>query len=143
VAKKKKNVPEPPPSVKRVANLPGILASAEGKPSWRFSSACRDGDWAWGEAATVAFLSFSHQYESMTWPEIFKGGNAGKLISTDHLPSPAQAELARISHDDVDDLVELRFSGLLRAWGVRHGSVLCLLWWDPDHTVFPSYKKHT
>lgn len=77
----------------------------------------------------------------MTWDEIFRRGQAGKSIPVATLPRDARNELARTSHDDIDDIVELRPAGKPRAWGVRHDNVLMLLFWDPNHTLFPPRNR--
>jgi len=45
--------------------------------------------------------------------------------------------------DDTTELYELHISGLKRVWGLRHEPAFWPLWWDPEHTVCPSKKKHT
>lgn len=45
--------------------------------------------------------------------------------------------------DDVDDLYQLHVTGPKRVWGIRFGPYLKLLWWDPDHQVYPVRKRHT
>jgi len=37
----------------------------------------------------------------------------------------------------------IRLSGKKRVWGIREGRLFSLVWWDPEHTVGPSEKKHT
>lgn len=120
--------------------IPGVVRRADGCPSWRFSEICIDGNWGWGHdpsAHILEFLAWSKSYESMTWPEIFKGGSAGKSISKELLPKESRNELIRTRHDDIDFIVELRPAGKPRAWGVRHGSALLLIFWDPRHTFYP------
>lgn len=139
---KPKRLPAPPPSAtKNIPKAAGIIRRAEGCPSWRFSEICLDGEWGWGDpsaARVLDFLAWSKAYESMTWPEIYKGGQAGKSFPKEDLPLKAQNELRRTRHDDVDDIVELRPAGKPRTFGVRHGSALLLLFSDPNHTFYPT-----
>ena len=45
--------------------------------------------------------------------------------------------------DDVDELYQLRVTGAERVWGIRSGPLLRLLWWDPNHEVYPVMKMGT
>jgi hypothetical protein len=73
----------------------------------------------------------------MPWPEIFSGGKAGTSIPKESLLKDARNELKRTSHDDIEQIVESRAAGKLRAWGVGHGNALMLMFWDPEHSFFP------
>jgi predicted DNA-binding transcriptional regulator AlpA len=42
-----------------------------------------------------------------------------------------------------NDLFSLRLSSLERLWGLRSNDVFSVLWWDPNHQICPSPKKHT
>jgi hypothetical protein len=80
-------------------------------------------------------------YEKMTWGEITGKGN--KRIPVDDICDDAKSRLVELQLDDAEELWELRLSGKERVWGMRIGTVYYLLWWDPNHTVCPSRKKHT
>ena len=41
------------------------------------------------------------------------------------------------------ELVSLRLSGKQRIYGIQDRGVLLLLWWDPDHKIYPVKKKGT
>lgn len=43
--------------------------------------------------------------------------------------------------DRVSDLFSLHIDGKTRIYGIRDGRALKLLWYDPDHTVYPMTKK--
>ena len=71
-------------------------------------------------------------------------GRAGiKNIKIDSLCKEAQNRLIELRFDDLDELWEFRLSGKERIWGTRFGAVIDLIWWDPNHEVCPSKKKHT
>ena len=84
------------------------------------------------------------QFEGSLASEFF-GPHKGpaKFEGIESLSRDAQARLEYLKRDDVDGLWCVRLSGLERVWGTRRGPVFNLLWWDPDHTVCPSHKKHT
>ena len=59
------------------------------------------------------------------------------------LISPAAQKHLMQRNIETDTLISLRVTGKKRIWGVRDGSVLHLLWWDPQHEVYPTKPRHT
>ena len=78
-------------------------------------------------------------FESMTWGEI--SGPRNHFIPRGDIIGDAQRRLEDIKQDDVDDLYSLHLNGKRRIWGIRDGSILRLLWWDPDHKICPAHKR--
>lgn len=79
-------------------------------------------------------------FESMTADEVFAGRRGNKQIPVEDLPREALRRLEDLQLDDMDGLCELRIKGDSRIWGFRRGNVINVLWWDPDHTVFPGKR---
>lgn len=77
----------------------------------------------------------------MRWPDI--EGEDHHFIETGRLSKTAQERLAAINQDDAPGVFSFHFSGKRRIIGIRDGSAIKLLWWDPEHQVCPSHKKHT
>lgn len=76
--------------------------------------------------------------ERMTVHEIFSG-NPGKDYDVDRLPSPKAREcLVELRLDDQTQISRIQLSGTERLYGFRRANVFHVLWWDPDHTVWPS-----
>jgi len=42
-----------------------------------------------------------------------------------------------------DHLTSLRMGGKQRLWGFLRAGVFHVLWWDPEHQIYPSWEKHT
>jgi hypothetical protein len=80
-------------------------------------------------------------FETMAWPEIL--GRNNHAIPLGDLCYAAQKRLVEIQQDDVDDLISLRLTGTMRVWGIRDRNILKILWWDPNHNVCPTQKRHT
>lgn len=80
-------------------------------------------------------------FETMTWGQIL--GRNNHQVPVYRLSKDAQKRLQTCKLDDVDTLVSLRLAGLTRVWGIRRQRTLRVLWWDPEHKVCPSKKKHT
>jgi hypothetical protein len=62
----------------------------------------------------------------------------------------AQRRLYKLAEKNVipedwlgEDLTSIRIAGAERIWGFKNGKYFFLLWWDPDHTVYPVEKRHT
>lgn len=89
----------------------------------------------------VEVLHKKREFEGMTWSDIHRGGS--HEIEPDSLCKEAKDRLIEIDMDDVDALLSLRLTGKNRLWCVREENILRVLWWDPDHLVCPSKKKHT
>lgn len=79
-------------------------------------------------------------YECRTWKEIL---HPPKKHPPDHfmpvadICRDAQKLLESAGLSDTDHLVSLRIGGKGRVWGILQGGVLLILWWDPDHLVYP------
>ncbi len=114
-----------------------------GTPSWRFSTVDQSGPFRWpcGEETEREIVNRLRQFDSMKWPEI--EGQDHHSISTDKLSKSAQSRLVEIGQDDVSEVFSFHFSGKPRIIGIRDRDVVKLLWWDQDHQVCPSPKKHT
>lgn len=100
-----------------------------------------------------AILGFICSVSSSTWQELgdMRTGDAGKRHRLHHeipissLPQAAQTSLSNRRLDEIvsDDLYRFRLNGTARLWGFREGDTFHVLWWDPDHEVYPSSKRHT
>lgn len=113
---------------------------------WHINTICREGNWGWEKVGREVFwkdiVKKLSSFESMTWAKI-KAGKCGKTILVSKICSDARRHLSEIGRDDEEKLFELRLSGKKRVWGIRDRRVLRVLWWDPEHTVYPSTKRHT
>ncbi len=79
--------------------------------------------------------------QKMTWQALRENGS--HFVQVDQLCSAAQKRLSELKKDEWEELFSLRLSGKVRIWGIKEGNILWLLWWDPNHEVCPSHKKHT
>jgi hypothetical protein len=80
--------------------------------------------------------------ESMTWEEI-DGPTGCHGVETWKLGKAARDRLTEIRQDDAAQLFSLRVTGRRRVWGILDEHVFRVLWWDPEHQVYPVEKKHT
>jgi len=112
---------------------------------WRVGVLDKDGPWSWESTSLaeswVEMHSKMKDLESMTFGGVMKAGS--HPIPCSRLIPDAQKRLREINQNDLDELFSLRLSGKQRIWGIRDRNVFKILWWDPNHEVCPSQKKHT
>lgn len=116
-------------------------------PAWRISTLEMCGPFGWHgiDGKTLQYIQQKlASFESMTWEEILvKGKTYNHFIEVASLIKVARDRLEYLKLDDIDEVCSLRLDGKKRVYGIRHQVALSLLWWDPDHKICPSQKKHT
>ena len=119
------------------------------KPVWRVGMIDFEGDWSWNKIDNISKLieiqSKLKNFETMTWAEIEnklikKGTPQNHFMPVENICKNAQLRLSKINLDDIDCLYSLRLSGLKRIWGIHDNEILNIIWWDPEHTVYPVKK---
>ena len=113
-------------------------------PLWAFRIVDLGGPWCWsvlGGDSLREVLQRMRELESMTWHAITETGS--HFIDTSALARVARERLVAIQQVDVDQVYSVRVRGRRRIIGIREGGVLRVLWWDPEHEVCPSARKHT
>ena len=115
--------------------------------SWHIRTIDKEGSWGWNQVNDLTLEGFENilskmsNFETMKWSEILNRNNHPVPILD--LSPEAQKRLKALRQDDVDELISLHMNGKKRIWGIRDQNVLKILWWDPNHTVYPSPKRHT
>jgi hypothetical protein len=81
------------------------------------------------------------QLEGSTWRDILvRDSKYNHFISPAKLCKEARDRLRDLRLDDTDVLLTLRLSGKERVWGILDVNILLVLWWDPEHLVYPVEK---
>ncbi len=86
-------------------------------------------------------------FESTTWAQL--EGEVHHMIPDHMIPvsriiKSAQKRLEDLGHDDENSLASFHINGQQRLWAIRRSkNQFYLLWWDPDHEICPSRRKHT
>lgn len=115
------------------------------KPVWRFSNMDFAGPFGC-HILTAEKVRTVHKklsaFESMTWNEIGRS-NDSHFMPVKVLSKAARVRLEELEQDDVEQLYSLRIVAKERVWGIRDRHILKLLWWDPEHQVYPVEKKNT
>lgn len=134
------------PSAKKIPRVNAKLSDDTKTISWRFSKVDRNGSWKCSlkllnEEKVKEIIRKLHDLDSMTWGDL--KGKRNHSIPVSGISKTAQKRLTEIQRDDIDDLFSIGLCGKERVFGIRDGDVFNILWWDPNHTVCPSIKKHT
>lgn len=131
------------PAKQAKSRLPPQIAN---KPlCWRFSSADKNGDWAWSNLSDpqdyMQVQQMLHDYESLNWPAITATGS--HPIETHKLIKDAQVRLQELQLDDIEHLMSFRLTGACRVFCIQDENIMHVLWYDPLHKICPAPKKHT
>lgn len=117
------------------------------RPAWRIGRLEMAGPWGWNRLPADKLTEVREklsQFETMTWREMLMDAKKRyHNVPIANLSSAAQARLEQLGQADIDQILSLRISAKERVWGIQHSAVVNLLWWDPEHQVCPSEKKHT
>lgn len=130
------------------ARQPKIGVTVEGftNPVWRLAHIDWDGPWCpskCAEAGVREILKRLANFESMSWTEI-QSGSKSHLVGAAGIIKEARQRLSELKKEEwADHLFSLRMSNKERLWGFLRAGVFHALWWDPEHQVYPSPKKHT
>lgn len=99
-----------------------------------------------GSAGHISFpevVAHLKSYESRTWKDVKEDRRRDHSIPVTDLPPTIQRRLIDRKMDDIDELWRFRFGSRQRLWGIRVEHVLRVLWWDPDHMVYPVEPRNT
>lgn len=77
------------------------------------------------------------------WKEARKGLIPGERGASEISLSTMLEYYSGVDNDDLDQLFSLRLTVRKRVWGIKEGNIFWILWWDPEHEVCKSHKKHT
>jgi hypothetical protein len=115
---------------------------------WDASEADREGNWSWGprDWTEAAWDGVIHpklaNFKTMKWHEIEAAvtSNGHRM----HHPMPieticdeCQTRLLKLEKVD-GDIYRFRLGNLPRLWGFRVLHVFEILWYDPEHNVYPT-----
>jgi hypothetical protein len=119
----------------------------EMRPSWRVSLLETVEPFGWHTTSSGEMLQVRQRFanfESMTWKQILcQGGYRNHFIAPDKLCAEAQERLRALGQDDVDAVMSLGVTQKGRVFGIMEHNVLKVLWWDPEHLVYPVEKPNT
>jgi hypothetical protein len=120
------------------------LPNDELRPEFKVCKMDMDGKWGWSTfdpRHLKEFLSRLLDCQKLTWQELRQNGS--HCVQTSQIVSDARKRLQVLQLDDWEELYSLRLAGKPRIWGLKEVGIFWILWWDPNHEICPSQKKHT
>ena len=139
-----KFAPENRPTATREPKF-GVAVDGHTSPVWRLSQLDWDGPWCPSKCADAGvreILTRLAGFETMNWVEIKSKGS--HTVGAEGIVKAARQRLTERNLDEwADHLTSLRMGGKERLWGFLRAGVFHALWWDPEHQIYPSPKKHT
>lgn len=113
-------------------------------PDFRACQMDLGGPWGWHDMQPKEIqevLAKIFTLQKLSWQEL--RAQHSHLVDVKNIISKAQNRLREIEKDDIDQLFSLRINAKNRLWGIKEGNIFWLLWWDAQHEICPSPKKHT
>lgn len=113
---------------------------------WRRTST-GDGPWCPTKgfgSVPLKILQRLAEFDTRRWGEV--EGTESHQIDVTSIGAEAQKRLDSMGHlkaRQIETLFSMRFGARERLWGVREGDTLHILWWDPEHEVYPTKPKNT
>lgn len=115
-------------------------------PVWCFHARDRDGPFAWKvpDSEAGSLLRKLEELGCLTWSEILvQNEKHNHPIATTEICKAARDRLVALAMDDVDEVISFRVNAKVRFFAVRHDHYALLLWWDPEHQVYPTKPRNT
>jgi hypothetical protein len=111
------------------------------RPAWRVSLLEMVDPFGWHELSADKLQDIRSKLagiEGNTWKDILvRDAKYNHFIAVDKICPEARERLQALHLDDIDSLLSLRLAGAERIWGILQLNVLQVLWWDPEHLVYP------
>ncbi len=121
------------------------------RPVFSFALIDRDYDGSWGwhlltESESIRILNFFLEVATLTWNEVRSLTASGRkrhhYQDVQSLCNDARARIASKKFDDISDrMFRFRLDGANRLWGFEEQGIFYVVWWDPDHKVYPTERS--
>ena len=113
--------------------------------AWHLQHMDKGGAWSCTINDLETIKKRLHEFEKMKWREALQP-LSNHPIPINKICEAARRRLSELNYGDTHLLYQLEIKGSRgkqRLWGIRRENVFQILWWDPQHTVYPVYKKNT
>lgn len=123
-------------------------APGERHLEFTFRDADMAGPWSLeniSESDARTLFTFLKDMESMTLKEAMAPG-PGKMVDYEDMtgcPNPEPIRRLAELYNGADNVCRLRVTGRKRLIGLRVEHRFSVLWWDPEHEIWPTPKRNT
>jgi hypothetical protein len=146
MGKKKARRVESPPTGKVPRVSEPIEGLAHSNFTWRVSKSYIDmehPDWGWGKLTIEQFFAILtgrlQDYEDMSWHDLLNRKSC-HTMPVSVIAGQAQARLSDRC-PDIDTLHQIDIGKMGRIWGFKDRQRFYLIWYDPNHTVYPTQGR--
>lgn len=113
---------------------------------FRFNRVDLEGPWCLSKITRedhVALIKFMAATEAKTVAEVFDG-HVGKDedVAAGSPNADAMARARQIYPEESERMASLHVSGKHRVWGLRHDPEFAVIWWDPEHEIWPTKRVY-
>lgn len=122
------------------------------KMEWGKNGADLIGEWSWGqprkwtdEEWNEIILYNLSELSNLSWYEIYAQRTGGKErhkkhhdMSVEVICDEAFERWLEIGLEEYDTAFRFRFSNKQRLWGYRIFTKFNIVWWDPEHMIYPT-----
>ncbi|MBE6363385.1 MAG: hypothetical protein E7054_06990 [Lentisphaerae bacterium] len=135
-------------SEKKPVCIVDTLTFHDRHPAWRFARLkhYNDSEFGWSSMEEQMFYIISklHDIEVQKWSDIFKNSKQHHHINVTDL-IPEVQRLLQKKREDIEQVFSIHISARERLFGIIESGVgiVDIIWWDPQHKICPSHKKHT
>lgn len=106
--------------------------------SWKLSSIDLGGRWGWSKITPRALYVITQRLKELENKSLHELEESGSHeMACARICNEAQQRLRDIYQDDTDHLFSFRVNKTCRIWGILDGNVVIILWYDPNHGVYP------
>ena len=123
------------------------------KPAWMFDRIDRNGKFAF-DVSRKDFdihLVFDKllSYSTMTWGEIDRQTHDWGKSKNHHLDYQGMSQEAKERirkmqlEEEIDAIYSLSFENQIRIVGIKDKGIFRIIWYDPEHEIYPSTKRNT
>ena len=130
----------------RILGQKGLPEQDQTAIVWSFSCFDHFSKWVSRDHEENHFCAIAQHlgaHEGIPWSEVLGDAQRNHFVPRDRLCKDARDRLDTMNQEDVDELLSFRLTGTNRIWGIKHGPIFRVIWWDPQHRVCPSKKKNT
>jgi hypothetical protein len=128
---------------KRAVESPVDVAAYDRELRFRFDRVDIGSEWCLTDISKddhAELIAFMAEMETKKVKELIPRPCKHADVAADSQNPTAQKRARERFSDDHDAIHEFRISGAKRLWGLLYDNEFSIIWWDPNHVVFPSKR---